>query len=1458
MGILCNRYQWVVCLLVSSVTAVAVELPGISVYVENSPVAQDLIEQASRLKHEGRTADAISIYQQVIEQYPRKLINIENGIHTDIAGWIRKIILSDTPLLTSYRSLQSGTANRKLAEALSLDTREKALEHVLASYWLCPAGLQAGLYLTGIYLERGEIHIARSILKELHGHPDLKTQANLWHQLHAAVGAFGKEPARYESHLKALQQLGQIDTAQKLDSWVQQLDQPLTTKSYDSFSVLPKVKIPDTLGVPLWEKLIAKNNDQALHPVQRHHRRRVRLRTRTRLTTRYASVVPVASEDRLYFANTDSVHALDQSSGREIWSFRTDTSDHLAKLENHRIIGRTLFGSGQTTDQRAVLVSNHYVVSVLGMPTTVRPGLRQGGEGTSLVCLNRHNGQPIWHVGVGDLDPTLGTAQFYGTPMAGIDGIHVLALRTERSGFRDVYILTINATTGTLKWRRHLFSVAAGRSGLQGLVGMTRENSRLFVADGFGNVACLDSRRGRIWWLSITSNQQNNTATNKQTARVSALNGLATKPLLVEAGLIIDLRNKLGGAILLDPLSGRIRNQLNDDYWKQAWYITKTPGGILLVGPTIQMLDGNSLEVRWEKSFDSSGISTSPNQLLQGLVSVTTDRVLIPIHRGVAILDIANGRVIDRHQVIESGNLLALPGQIVIAGIEAVRSYLSWDQAYEQLTKQIRAHPDDPEPGLALAHVSLAANKHDGVIEGIDCAIEALALQNLITQKLDSDITGTSQLRQQAQRNVFTQLLGLINPDNTPSKHLRHQIFNRLALVTTNPADEVAYHLTYGTFLVTSGEIENAVDHYQSILQNPLLASEMHHHESGRRQAGLEAKSRLEKLVEENGSRIYAKYESEAAAKLVELTHHSPQDVSKLIELSKQYALSRSAPVATYTAAEILTKEGHHLAAIGHLRRAYRQAKDASLIQRITGLMTSIYEKTGQPHRALRWLERVQHDHPNLMPLRQGRPISMNQLTALLAGQTEINRGLPHIPQPMGKAFILPEKLLTPIAQDRGAWPRDRILTLASGVIRLREKAHLNARWEYPIQSDKLQLLSFTETQVLLWNPTDGLLTALDSSGKLAWPQVDVALLLEEINQTPQPPGGSPPRADTAAVKPEARKNRANMAEVQFLKKQAANANAIVNAEGGDHNRTLPRQPSSISIASNELYICAVDNEGNIVCIDRHTGTVAWRWATFFEHLTTIKIDDDVVVLAGQKRAHTGLDHDGVLVLDTVTGESLFPLIEEEHEVQWIGLTGEGLLLYSTDQQLVAYDLRNGQTKWGLELGEMDLSGRGWASHDLILLETGRFNGTLLALNPLTGQIDEQITNLFPHTSRRLTLEKSNDNWYVLTPAQAVALDPRGNPRWYSAIYQEPNSELILELIGQQSVVLIKQQTTEQGESKHTLYVLNREHGTLIEQHDLGPIAEPIDPNRAVVLEDLLILSTASITIAIPPNKPKN
>ncbi len=1427
------------------------QMPQVSVYLEDSPAAAELMDQAQRLRGEDRIAEAVRVYQRLLDQYPRKLKPKAASLHGDTVGWVREAIRSAPRLLASYRRLQEPIAQRALEQAAAqadgagfdttaIQRQAKALEGVLSAYWPCDAGLEAGLRLAGLYLEAGQPSFAATALDELVDHPNLSAQQARWHRLQAAVGLFAQLPDRYTQHLQALQARGESQAVDRLKAWSDQLRVPVFTHGVSSLDPTPVVELPDPLGVPLWKHALLPEPPEQGNAVTLNHGGRLRIRGRVRIRHRGVRgspwvfpLVPVAVEDRLYLTNTHEVAALDRSSGRLYWSYQTTEADDTSPQPGakHGWAGAVQLSLLGAMEQRAAAVLEDRLVAVLGVPSTIRPGLRRDLGGTRLVCLDRNQGRLVWQREPGQLDPLLVSADFYGTAVMGLEHVFALVRRNQRAGFQDTYLLAIHLQTGQLVWRRHLFSVTADRYTTQGLVQAMAHGGRLYVADDLGNAACLDARNGSIVWLTVLSQRLGRQDNKRIPHRVAKPKWLTARPVWVDAGLVIGVQAQPPTAAVLDPETGQVRQYLNDPRWGESISLTSVAGDLLIMGASIQRRNGQDLSLRWTQA-----LGDSVDNLPHGLTAVTQNRVLVPMRDQLAVLDFADGRLLAQHAIERPGNVLALPDQVLIAGTYWVRSYLTWERAYEHLTHQIASHPDDPQPALALAHVSLAAHKHEAVIEAVDLAIASLARRiETATHRLESP-TSVSPV----QRRVFNQVLELIDPDQTPSVALRGVLFDRLATLTLDPGDEVVYHLKRAAYSEEIEKPDRAVDHYQAVLKNTTLASQMYHHASGRRQAGIEAKTQIARVIEQAGPWVYERYEAESAQRLIELTQDASSDAQALLDLAKQYPFSRTAPQALLAGAQVLAQQGQAPAALGQLRRAYRYATEPALVQRIVGLMVTLHEQAKQSHRATHWLVRVKRDYPGLKPLHDGRPMAVDQWLERLAGQPAMDQRLPCLAWPFGAPRVLPERLLTPTHQRPNSWPRDSIVTALDRQVRLRQGVSLEPRWSTPTHAPDLELLSISAQQLLLWSDRLGQLIALDTqTGQPMWPTVEVAPQLQPHDQHQrQAHQAKPPLPRLGPKRPNA------PAPVQ----QAV----VRQGRWGQarHHRLTPK--GRFMVAVNEMVVCVGDPTGRLIGVDRRTGQVAWRIESELTQLDRLAIDDDAVALGGRHGGPSDSPVGGVVVLDPATGDQLYPMLTDAMPIQWLGLNGHGLLFYATAHQAVAHDLHSGEPEWGLDLQAHSFRGWGWVGDDLLLISTNPFNGTLLMIAPTTGRVMNRLVNLFPTGVDTITTQEADGRLYVQLPHRAWSIGRTGQAQWGDAIFQENNPSRAIQAVSQQHVALIGQADPDDAGLGYRLYLLDRNTGSIQHEHALSSINKPIDPGHGYLIDDALVIGTGSGTLVIP------
>src|SRR5262249_24176599 len=107
-----RSFGWlgVLCVVTTAGTGPRVQMPQHPVYVEDSQAAQDLILQAEELRAQDRLGEAAGVYQQVIVQFPYKLLSGGSAsgvkIYRDAPRQVFEELAGDADLLAAYRRLE--------------------------------------------------------------------------------------------------------------------------------------------------------------------------------------------------------------------------------------------------------------------------------------------------------------------------------------------------------------------------------------------------------------------------------------------------------------------------------------------------------------------------------------------------------------------------------------------------------------------------------------------------------------------------------------------------------------------------------------------------------------------------------------------------------------------------------------------------------------------------------------------------------------------------------------------------------------------------------------------------------------------------------------------------------------------------------------------------------------------------------------------------------------------------------------------------------------------------------------------------------------------------------------------------------------------------------------------------------------------------------------------------------
>ena len=1406
--------------------------PAVPVYIEDSPAAQELADKVILMADQDRPTDAVEILHKITQRYTRKLMRLDENHYTDAVLWVRARLLNDPQMLKVYRRLYEPQAERQLNLARRGPTDGATLEQILLQFALTRTGLVVALDLAAHYLERAEPNHAASVLDEIRFHPDLVEFKQRYHTLQALAGLLGISASRLDEHRSQLVAMGLQTVAASVDALADRLHPPHRLGNKPDNPLTIKTLPPDD-STALWEM-----------PIDTPRRTNTN-RPRTRLPGRYSaaarlpSTLAVPHGRELYVNDGVRIHAMDRSSGRLLWIHdalaNPDPTTRAAMIPSGRLI----------QDLRGVLIHEGRAVGILGHASPWPRRMGPNRMTTSLRCLDRKTGQLQWQITPPDLHSNLERTYFFGTPIAGESMVYALAIRHQMSRFQDAFVVAIDATTGQEVWRRHLSSTVGPNQYTAGPPPqLIIAGDRIFACDQSGAATAIDARTGAFLWLRLLANLHRD---EDSTAPLGSINPLPHgPPILVEAGLLISPSNAQVPLLLLDPQTGQLKRMLNGTPLAEMSGFWSAGHDVFAINNQRAMLfDGRTLEPKWSQAVAGLNIAVP-----YGAVTITGDLVLISTTQRIEARRLSDGSLVRKITTASGGNIAASEGQIVHVTDGKLKSYIAWDHAHKDLLEQMQRLPESPEPGLALAHLGLLHGRDSAVLDGTDHAMAAV--QQIADQ--------TAEAENPIQHRLFDQLIAFTDPGRSGvTTPLRRALFDRIGTAAASPEQEVAYHLAFGQFLEQIGQLDQTVQHYQAVLLDPGLNSQLYSHRNVFRQAGLEARSRLRDLIRRHGRSVYAPFDQLATQQLSALTAQNPVVPEALVRLAAQYPLAQIAPEALYNAGKILASAGDTKAASRQLRRAYHLATEPDLLAQITGRLVLTYQNGGQPNRATRWLRRISREHPGLNPVRDRRPIPVESWLKELTTHAKPTHELSRLTLPTGPARMVTGRLMTTNSQSIVPMTRDRFLTYQQGQVQAHVLTATDPAWTVDLAGDDLMLLMLSDDQALFWSEQLATLSALDpATGNPLWPAIAAASLLQEVGDTQ-------------------RRNRHRPLEQrQFVQ----DINPVgLRIQGGVVVPAIPTPKPGYMVAAGTSVICVADHSGRVAAIDRITGQTIWQLLCPLDLVDRLALGHETVALAGARFPGTEAQTGGVVVLDAITGEPRFPTIEDRQVPRWIGMVDEGLLLAVDSTRITAHQLFDGDVAWRINVGGRKLTDQCWAGSNLALMLsiTGTeldSIGTMLVLDCATGRLVNRLSVLSFDRARPAHVEPIEQRWQITTGATALALGPAGRVLWRDAINAKQRKRLVGQLVGEEYVIVIGRTQASSTQSppaqqppaepvpvlkrrSFDLYVIDRRNGILLAEYSMQAPLDTLDPDRGLFLENNLVFAAGDQTVIVPGATPK-
>lgn len=1306
------------------------------VYVEDSPAAVELLKQARQLRSEDRLTDAAEVLQRVLDEHGRQLIRVDQRKgqadsqdqprrYISLMSHVSELLQADDALLAAYESTHEPTAQRALAKAWQADLlrREHALRDVIDRFGLTTSGQAARIALASWLIERAQPESAtRLLLARPRKSPDA-IEADALKLLAIAALMRADSSAFSASRQKLIDMGASADTA-ALDRLTHTMS-PVTA-GHQPLAAGPMAVDMDQIAAVMPKALWQVNARPDALGSRVRRIQRPGFRATLRITSRQTAELAMhasADSQRVYINAIDSLQAVDRFSGRRLW-----TVDWRRQIDPRMGTLLSRIGDRSVPDRRGVLLLEQSAVAVIGRYVAWQGNVDDLTTHTSLVSVQRDSGALLWQRSPRQIDPTFSKAYFHGTPALAA-GVLVVGLAREAvTGLRDVYMLGLDPGTGDLLWSRHISSVVARRRGRSAAPARwVNHDAMVYVTDGWSTIANLDARTGKVRWL--TQYAVDDPRDKRFGEPADAVDDVGF-PALVNAGLVVPMPKAFDTAIVLDPETGdRITLPTHTPIPNDA---TLLPVGddLLAVGRVIARLDGSTLARTW-----STRLTNDPHSpLVIGRPALTTTHLLLGADQEMLAVDLKSGRLTHRFSLQEPSNLLAGPGQVLAISTRTVEAYAPPSKVKAQLTTLMAKRPDDPLPGLSLAHLGELTQDQTALFQGLEHAARIVSTHKPGTAK---HAIGPRTIAM-----VFDQVASLAQSDLIPAPQ-RQEVFGYLARVAVTPSQQATYHLLLASHLASAGRIAAAIDAYQAVLISTDLSQQITVDRGMTRQAGLEARHQLRQLIENHGQEAYQRHD--AAAQLAyEQLLASAAGSERFVELTRQYPVARIVPEALLAAAMKNIEQGQPNTATGLLRQAIRHVRERPELQRrIVSQLVQVQITQGQPRRAIRWLESLAQSQPNAVLTTPSGELGIDQWIQQLKSIAPVERRLPTIAALPTRATVLQGTMpLMDFADEAGPMHamRDRLLIQDGDILSLWSVAPLQKRWSVDVGQQPVRLIDADDQHLVLHrsNPQQVVTLDMDTGQAIQMP-IDVRGVLDQARGA----------QDT--------ENPGDEAEQQFVRMLNL---APLRLQNGVLVPTDMDQPTVYHVHASQGLVVLADSQGTVAAVHIESGRMLWTARFSVDRLESMDVEQDTVLLKGVTGQGSDAASQAIWLLDVSTGQPRLPPMEMTGQIVDASLDQGQRLIVTLGDEITGIDADTGTTLWRVRLPDnltdRVVSVRGQRAYLADQL------GAINQIDTTTGQVLQRIFVDPGERGMDLDLQAAGNLAIVVGKLSALAIDESG------------------------------------------------------------------------------------------------
>ncbi len=1313
-------------------------------YIHDSFEAEELIIKANRQADAGAWSEASRNLLRTLDRHADRVSRVKPGLYVSISERINQIVTRwPAEGSAAYRRMVEPQARRALDAAL--DTRNiESLKRVADLYYCTSFGAKAVETIAQLAIEEGDFSLADdAYLRLLERYPKKGARHSAIMASRAVAHAlWGKAEQAYQIAEQAgegsmTQWMGRPEPLSHLVATLLENISPskpdaeefgwntvggnyrrnrVTDLSIDRLAMLWRL---DGVG----ESTLVSLEDRSSNF------------NRAQSQGRFLSMNPVAAGGVLFLHDGGRVIALRRDTGKVLWRFSGLKEPASGTFSSDAEVSRW-FGA---------TVAEGRLYACLGSNFVPYYGYEAPENTSALICLDAETGRQIWWTDRVKLGVTGDELSFEATPIAANGRVYAVVRRKRAFGFEDCFLYCFDSQNGQTLFSTHLSSASTGGFGyrrptlsIPSLMGDT-----VYVATNLGSVAAIDRHTGTVRWLRLYERISEAAWRREGRGHSRDLNPWQYNPLICANGRVHALPTDSNNLFIFDARTGKIEQEVPIDELSNLQSLLGVEGTrIYGVGDEVIVYDLADHSDVWRNNLPEG-------DELFGRATLTETQVLIPTAAALCAYDRLDGRVSFQPWEApgQGGNLLAMPGQLLVAGNESITAYARKSDVLARLRRRMDDAPRDPVPALDLAEVLLRAGDIAAALEVLDDAVvRAGGFAGSITLELKQRLFGDCM--------NFAHML--LDREPLQLEAINH-LFQKASQCAWNTRTHLSYRLEWAGVHEMQQHWEEAVDLYQQIIADRSLAAQEYAADGHRTvQAQELAENRIAELIERHGRKIYARFDQQAA-ELLESARKS-QDSEMLSRLVETFPNSFAAPDALVVRADAQEQGGQYFAAAGELRDALvrypRMVEQAKLMVRIA----DCYVKADRSAEAWRWLTKAAREHPSATTRLNGQQVRLLDYRDQLGDlASHLEPKPPSVAPPLSQAYKREFEAEMHLLEPRfpSALHSDWIACL----VYVRGRLHwFNARtnesvWESTVEIPEKPELLVQNQEALILATRHRILAISPKDGSLLFAY-----------------GERPAEADNPDLDPEVFDAFASFAlhQDRLLVTRTDGVMACLALKDGRQLWRLAMEDTpSGPVSMNGMWVVyPAETEGGPSCLVRST--------TDGGLVRTIRMADDRQVI------RTFLTLEGTVILLTVrtihcyepsTGRQLWRVEPERNLVEGsVVLDVDGLYLCDDLLEIEKLNLANGRTLWRAENPE-DVSWReseGLSVHlfrQQVLVTTERRVFSLSARDGRLmwqGTVDRDVRFRFRFISEKFLVAVNVPRSELKMPMQAFFYDLQG------------------------------------------------------------------------------------------------